>query len=279
MAHFVGMRELVVPLDGRDSSARALPVAGALAPPLGAGIRLFSLAGSDTTEERAAWMREAAARHLLDADPAIEVAGGADPVAGIVAATGEMGVVCMATAASLRPHHGHVGSVAEGVARELGRPMIVVGPEAAAAAGTARVVVPVDGSKLSETALAVGAELASLLGAALWVVTVVSPRAEAAATAMLGTEVVATESGYVQRLAAQAAASHDVDGEFEVLHRPEPAPAIVDFLSDDGIAVMSTHGRSGLSRLFAGSVTTAVVARSHRPVVVWRPRYNAPTAS
>ncbi len=279
MAHFVGMRELVVPLDGHASSARALPVAGSLASALGAGVRLFSVASTGAAGERAAWMREAAAHHLPDADPVIDVAAGADPVAAIVTAAGEMGVVCMATAASLRPHHGHVGSVAEGVARELGRPMIVVGPEAEPSAGPERVVVPVDGSKLSETALAVGAELSSLLGASLWVVTVVSHKAEAAAAAMLGREVVATESGYVQRLSAQAAASHDVDGEFEVLHHADAAAAIVDFLGDAGIAVMSTHGRSGLSRLFAGSVTTAVVARSHRPVVVWRPRYSSPAAS
>ena len=34
---------------------------------------------------------------------------------------------------------------------------------------------------------------------------------------------------------------------------------------------MSTHGRSGLARIFAGSVTTEVVAGSKQPVMVVRP--------
>ncbi len=102
-------------------------------------------------------------------------------------------------------------------------------------------------------------------------VTVFSPRDEVAAVAELGhAVVVGTEAGYVQRLAVQATAASGVDGQFEVLHRADPALAIVEFLGDGGIAVMTTHGRSGLSRLFAGSVTTAVVAHSHRPVLVWR---------
>jgi nucleotide-binding universal stress UspA family protein len=56
-----------------------------------------------------------------------------------------------------------------------------------------------------------------------------------------------------------------------VLHGDDPARAIVDFAGDDGTIVMTTHGRSGLNRLFAGSVTTGVVAHSQRAVFVWRP--------
>jgi nucleotide-binding universal stress UspA family protein len=37
--------------------------------------------------------------------------------------------------------------------------------------------------------------------------------------------------------------------------------------------VLSTHGRSGVSRLVAGSVTTAVVRDATRPVAIVPPLY------
>ena len=40
---------------------------------------------------------------------------------------------------------------------------------------------------------------------------------------------------------------------------------------DATLTVMSTHGRSGLRRVFAGSIAAEVVAHSQRPVAVLRP--------
>ena len=57
-----------------------------------------------------------------------------------------------------------------------------------------------------------------------------------------------------------------------VLHGTDPVQAIVEFAADDGTVVMSTHGRTGLRRVFGGSVATGVVANSKRAVVVWRPQ-------
>ena len=60
---------------------------------------------------------------------------------------------------------------------------------------------------------------------------------------------------------------------FDVIPPPHdhPEDAIVDFVGDEGTCVMTTHGRSGLSRVVAGSVATGVVAKSKRAVVVYRP--------
>lgn len=52
-------------------------------------------------------------------------------------------------------------------------------------------------------------------------------------------------------------------------HAIEAGPAIVQATEDEEVilAVMATHGRSGLSRLLAGSVTDYVIRNSNVPVV------------
>lgn len=196
-----------------------------------------------------------------------------DDVAGaIVEAAGEEALVCMRTAGSLLPHHGHFGSIAEGVVRRLDRPVVLVGPKADPSIDRElrRVVVPVDGSKLSEMALPAAADLARILEVPVWVVTVISQKDQRRAEAALhGTP--SAESGFVAALARDVAREQGVRVEFEVLHIADPADAILDFASNDAIVVMSTHGRTGLARFFAGSVTTSVVARAEHPVVVLHP--------
>jgi len=268
---FAGVTELVVPLDGSDSSVRSVPVAGRLAKRLGLAIKLFSASTEpDRSRQR---IHGVADRYLPDTDVTIDVSDSPDPVDAIVEAAGSTGVVCMATAASLRPHQGRVGSVAEGVIRAMGRPVALVGPEMQPHPGqrTQRVIVPVDGSDLSESSLDVAADLASILDVPLWIVTVVSHKAEAATARAVGDSLLLVEAGYVARLARDMSQRAGRQVDYEVLHLDDPAKAINDFAQDDGTVVMTTHGRSGLSRLFGGSVATGVVAHSKRAVFVWRP--------
>jgi nucleotide-binding universal stress UspA family protein len=194
--------ELVVPLDGRDASVRAVPVAGRIAARLGLGVRLFAAADGDATDLEE-WMQSVAETHLAGKKVTIEVAAGGEPVSAIVKAAGESGMVCMATAASLLPHQGHIGSVAEGVTREIGRPVILVGPEMEVSPGanTTRLVVPVDGSPLSEAILPVAADLAVALQVPAWVVTVVSPSIES--SSHMGVDAMTIGVGYLRRLAGQ----------------------------------------------------------------------------
>ena len=44
--------ELIVPLDGRDASVRAVPVAGRVAARLGLGVRLFAASDDDGSESK-----------------------------------------------------------------------------------------------------------------------------------------------------------------------------------------------------------------------------------
>lgn len=263
------MSELIVPLDGTTASIRSVPVARRLADRLSLGLRLFSAGAQD----RAAWMQDVADEYLSGRDVAVDIAPDADPVDAIVAAAGADRLVCMATAASLRPHRGHIGSVAEGVVRRIGRPVVLAGPHRGVHPGapTQRVIAPVDGSPLSEAALDVAGDFARAVGVPVWVITNISSKEESAAGMRLGGDLAASEAGHVFHLAQSLAERFGIDAQYEVLHEDDPARAILDFAGDDGTVVMSTHGRSGLSRLFGGSVATDVVARSSRAVFVFRP--------
>ncbi len=266
-------RWVIVPIDEPGGDDRSLVTAVDVAQRIDAGVRLFSVVDDEAdVDERWAGLA-AMASGIAEAPTAVDVVAD-DDVAGTVAdATGERDIICMTTAASLLPHQGHFGSIAEAIVRRVDRPVLLLGPQAdpSISTGLSRIVVPVDGSATSEAALRPASILAEILKLPLWVVTVVSLGEQRAATAQLGSEAAAAESGYVRLLARQAAESHDIDAEFEVLHISEPADAILDFAQPDGLVVMSTHGKSGLARLFAGSVTTSVVARSAHPVVVLRP--------
>jgi nucleotide-binding universal stress UspA family protein len=265
-----GTSEMLVPLDGREASLRSVAVAARIADRLGMQLQLFGV--SSDPEEMATRLREHAIRLLPGLDVGVRTASG-DPAELIVSEAGGDRLVCMATAATLRPHHGHLGSVAETVVRTIGRPVVLLGPRVDPEPGRPidRVVIPVDGSDLSERAVDMGGDLARALGVDAWVVSVISPRVEASASDQLGGDPTGRESGYVRKLAERLSETHDIRSGFEVLHIADPAIAIVDFAGQDGAVVMSTHGRSGMSRLVAGSVALRVVAQSPRPVVVAHP--------
>jgi nucleotide-binding universal stress UspA family protein len=273
-APITSMTDVVVPLDRRDPSTRAVPVAVRIAERLGLGLRLFCV--SDATDEADAYLRDVAQAASTSIPIATAVVPGGDAAPAIVGVAGASGLVCMATSATLRPHQGHIGSVAEDVVRLLGRPLVLVGPEAdvRADAVTDRIVAPIDGSELSERTLTVAGDLAGAFAIDAWVVSVVPQRAEAEAGAHVG-HVFAAESGYVKHHAEDLGREFGIRVGYDVLHMDDPVRAIVDFAGSDGMIVMSTHGRSGLNRLFGGSVTTGVVARSKRPVVVWRPAHES----
>jgi nucleotide-binding universal stress UspA family protein len=267
---FAGMTEMLVPLDGRDPSLRSLPRAARIAARLGLSLRLLTV--SDDVESSRQWLAEKAAEVIPGVAVELDVASGV-PAEAIAATAGPTTLTCMATAATLRPHEGHVGSVAEEVVRGAEAPVMMIGPKVDLDPGvpTGKVVVPVDGSALSEQALGVAGALASALDVPAWVVTVIPARAEAAAGRRLGSSLAGPESGYVRRVASDLGRDHGILTSYEVLHIEDPAEAILDFAGADGLVVMSTHGRSGLSRLFGGSVALGVVGGAARPVVVMRP--------
>ena len=171
-------------------------------------------------------------------------------------------VVCMVTHARSGVGEIVLGSVAEDLLRKTDTPALLVGPKVVDPPDLARsVVVAVDGSPLSEAAIPLGASWAERLGAPLEIVTVLEPTLDPD----IFSSGDARQSGYLEGLVERWHADS-----WEVL-QGRPADAIARHAADRaGLLVASTHGRSGLSRLFMGSVAVRIVHQAPCPVLVQR---------
>ena len=131
-----------------------------------------------------------------------------------------------------------------------------------------RIVIPLDGSTLSEQALDVGESLARILDGTIELVHVVDPaQAPDEAASRHNAE------DYLSRIAAKLAAEFPVtcrvltgNPEEQLLANLQHAPRT--------IVAMSTHGRSGLQRLLFGSVADQVIRDVAIPVAVVRDKTN-----
>lgn len=141
------------------------------------------------------------------------------------------------------------------------------------------ILVPLDGSALAEQALWVAARVARSLHGVLHLVTVRVPTrttgegtAAAPAGADGGHEVRHDLREYLEGKAEELAAAHGVRYSCSVLHG-WPPDALSDCVRTNRIAlvVMTTHGRSGASRYWLGSVTDGLLARVRAPILVLRP--------
>lgn len=143
-----------------------------------------------------------------------------------------------------------------------------------------RILVPTDGSPLSEAAVDAAIELAQVRGSEIVALSVAVPEPvfqslEGAMAYDPGLQIdVLLEHAqrYVDAIAARA-------GQAGISCTPvtssalDAAEAIVDAARERhcDLIVMGSHGRRGLSRLLAGSVTQAVLEHAPVPVMVLRP--------
>jgi nucleotide-binding universal stress UspA family protein len=169
-----------------------------------------------------------------------------------------------------------LGSVAAETVRLSGELVVLSGPrfDPHALQRIETLMVCVDGSALAEAVLPRAVALARGLGARLQLLQVVKPDAGAASARPAGNgHADITETGYLQGLAGRIRETHGIDADWEVLHGKAPAKAIVHYLAGrpNVMVAMTTHGRSGLSKLTAGSVSRAVLGRAHCPVALMRP--------
>ncbi|MDB5749567.1 MAG: universal stress family protein [Massilia sp.] len=143
-----------------------------------------------------------------------------------------------------------------------------------------RILVPTDGSDLSAVAENAAIAFARSCGSELVALSIVPPEpavlsAEGAlVTGGAGVDaLLAQAEAYVGRV-ADAAAKAGVACTTLTVYGYSPADEIVDAAKRTGcdLVFMASHGRRGLSRLIAGSVTQHVLAYSSVPVMVYRPQ-------
>ena len=254
-------KTVVCPLSENPTSERALPSAFDVTTLLDADIELVSVVEDRHMVGRRSDEVDTIAANRRDSfGPVPKTSVIVDPHAPrALAERSQSPAVTMVMATSSQPllHTGYVGSAAEKVIRVCANPAVLIGPHnTTRVSDVERIVVPCDGSQLSEAALEPAQVWAELLAVPIWVVTSLAKRDQNRAGFNAD-----AETAYVRRLAGR------VGGQWEVLHGDDPAKTITHW-AGPALTVMTTHGRSGLSRITIGSVTTAVTRWAHGPVVV-----------
>jgi len=142
-----------------------------------------------------------------------------------------------------------------------------------------RIVVPLDGSVLAEHALSHAKELAKSLDVPIHLLRVVDVTRlerygayglalEYAGLAEVAQEEERAAREYMQTV-SEGATEAGLNITIEIL-RGLVVPSLTQAANADDLIVMASHGRTGLSRWFLGSVAEEVVRRSASPVLIVR---------
>jgi nucleotide-binding universal stress UspA family protein len=261
---------ILVPVDGSSFSNQILPVASTIARTTGAQLVVYRAV--DKSDRRAE--AEADLQTLADACGARAIC---TEVHGTVAeAILEEAQRVPATLVAITSHgrsgvmRAVLGSTALNVLRTGGNPILVYRPRehapgsAAAGGPIERIIVPLDGSPMSESIIPQAAELARELKARVVVVSVLDP-SPSGASGMEGVDFM--ESNYVETQARKVTKTYGVDAGWEVLHG-DPEKAIPGFVRSypTSLLAMTTRGRSALQSALLGSVTAAALREAGVPV-------------
>ena len=195
----------------------------------------------------------------------------------------ECGIIAMSTHGRNAIARGILGSVTDKVMHLSRSPVLAITPDKAAEyseKGTTikNIVVPLDGSELAETALDFAVNIARAMGLTVHLVRVATAGGyyglssysfpAAAGMAEIDIQLENEAIDYLSNIAANLA-QQGVEVEWKLL-RGAPAKAIVEDAQESprDLIVLSTHGRSGISRWLLGSVSEALVRASGDPVLV-----------
>ena len=290
---------ILVPLDGSAASAAVLPYAEAIAGAMNARLLLFTVISDQTrgapepskslvSEERGE--RQSASEYLESIAKALSERGtqvtstvaSGEPADEILAAADEPGVsmVVMATQGRDGVERWLVGSVADKVMRIASRPVLLLRPQETPTGEEGlvlkRLLVPLDGSPLAETAVPLAVELARRSGAMLTLARFAPHRL--VWTTAYGYQVTELEVWDEEEATAAKAYLEGVREHLpkevtstSLFRRGEPAPSLTDLVREEkaDLVIMSTHGRGGLRRFLVGSTADRVV-RSGVPTLLVR---------
>jgi nucleotide-binding universal stress UspA family protein len=253
---------VIVPLDGSTLSEAALAPARSVATRLGVSIRLLTSSWGARAEDGQAYLDRKAADLDLPGTTSVVVADrfAATAIAESVA-DDDAPLVCMATHGRTGIGRALLGSTAEEVIRSIEHPVLLVGPESVPLpdGGPTELIITIDGSATSATAVDTAAEVAKTVGLTVVVVTV----------AVAG---IADDPAGIGEVVERFRAG-GLEARSEALTGKDPASAIAAFARSRPAPVvcMATHGRGGIERTALGSVAMKVVHQVTCPVLVVRP--------
>lgn len=179
-----------------------------------------------------------------------------------------------------------LGSVADGVVRRSGVPVLVLRPTEEEVDYEARltsrhILIPLDGSELSHGIIETAAWLGSLTGARYTLLRVTvpvpvlrapGPLSDDGFAAKLVAEQEQHARAYLDRV-SEGLRSRGLEVETAIVAHTSPASAILEFAAKNAVDLIgiATHGRGGWSRLALGSVADKVLRGSMIPVLLYRP--------
>ncbi len=282
------MKRILVPLDGSRLSEVVVPMAEALARDYEAElllVRALRPRGSADAEVEAQEEAEAYLRAVAGGLEARGVPTGwkvwYDDAARAIADAARYNAADLVVMST----HGRggltrllLGSVAEALVRQAPVPVLLVRGELSWHPGKpGRILVPLDGSELSEAVLPVVARLAGPFDARVELLRVIEPipaYAVAELTAGRSEEIVRLEEADAEGYLAKVAATLEARG-LRVGQRVALGMAVDTILRQAaeghvGLIAMTTHGRSGIGRLLVGSVAERVLRAAPVPVLLWK---------
>ena len=282
--------KLLVPLDGSPLAEKALPYATYIARKHGSEILLLTIGSAPGNQRIAALSRaylELKAGQLKDegVKAAAEIVYGGN-VADIIVKYAEKNDIDLIAICT----HGYsgfkrlmLGSVAEKVIGSTNRPVLLIRPGAREASGLSRILLPLDGSFFSETAIPYAVEMARGSGASLTLLAVTEvPNVPSDRPA----DIKPSWEEYREALIQEARQQADeylsrVKSEIEDKKVKVSCQVVVGDIADGickvadcekmDMVVMATHGRTGVSRLVFGSVARRIADESKQPVLLVRP--------
>jgi nucleotide-binding universal stress UspA family protein len=167
-----------------------------------------------------------------------------------------------------------LGSVARKIVLASDTPVLVYRPKGSAdnrePTDITTVLLPLDGTDLSESMGAQAATLARALDVSLTVVQVL-PTATRMHPLTPASDVL--EGSYISHYTKGVAREFGIPVDWEVLHG-DPVNSISTFVEDRPgvLAVMATRGRGALQSAVLGSVTSGLVHKSGMPIILHAPR-------
>jgi len=287
--------KVLLPLDGSELAEMALPYGQELARKLGSELTLFHVCGLEHRQQKHMHkvyldsLAETLRRNLEKSRPEIKVTakietGGPQENICTLVEKNDIGLIVMSAVGTSGIKIGRmIGSVADHICRTVPIPVMLIKPRRAGQTDSRgqlinRILLTLDGSELSQRALPVGEELADKLKVPITLFQMahmIIPYADDLAGTyyvdytkfsedienQIRAEMVALEGKLREK---------GLDVTHNVVLGTNAAEEIIETSKKVGadLVVISTHGRSGLSRWVLGNVAERVLQYSEIPVLL-----------
>ena len=284
------LKEILVPLDGSREAESVLPYLRDLAPRfdshvqvLGVGIGRKTRRVNRLLEDYINRVTDGLRSDNIEAEAVIRYGTAADKILDFTIKK-EIDLVIMATHGRSGITRWWMGSVAEKVISEATAPVLLVRSKRPSKTGTAgklhflhKILAPLDGSDIGESALPYTETLAIKSRASVDLLQIISPPGTVEASLLGGPDwrkfIKAMHDGgenYLKSIAKRLS-DNGIKTTYEVA-TGDPADKIVEYAEDKqaSLIAMSTHGRTGLARWVLGSVADKVLHSARIPVLLVR---------